>query len=909
MKKEEIEKQGLKKINTDLIAIMDAFRDILIGQGEEAIAVVLKNIYGNKKNEGAVLNNINSEKIIQALSISFQLMNLVEENASVQFRRKVENHVGIDSIRGGWGETFKKLLGKGLTEEQIADVLPNVMVMPVLTAHPTEAKRTSVLDLHRDLYLLLVKKENKIWSVSELEAIDNDIKAILELWWHTREVHREKPNLESERSNLLYYLSKVFPLALEISDKRLKYTWKSMGFNPKRLSSPNQFPVLKFGSWVGGDRDGHPLITASLTRSTLLAHRKAAISILSDALMHVAVRTTFTDGQQVVPKILSDALQSDIALMDNAGTRTLKRNPGESWRQFINLIIAKLNNTQGGNFEKIPPGTWYVTPADLQKDLDVIKESLLETGMVRIAEDLLFPIERKLQCFGFHLAALDIRQNSAFHEKAIEQLLKAASFNDWEYSTWDERKRMEFLNHELQSDRPFAVSGSQIGPEADQVIECYRVVRDHVSAFGYSGIGSFIVSMTRELSDLLVVYLFFRELGMQNMPFQIVPLFETIEDLKQSHKILEAFISHPVIQVKTGKGQNIQEVMLGYSDSNKDGGILASRWNIYRAEQSLTTVAERHGLKLRFFHGIGGTISRGGGKYHRFLDGMPQYATSGQIKLTVQGETIAQQFANLLNATYNLEMLLSGTALQTSYTTRIRKKRDYPFETVRMLSDFSIQKYQELINRPGFLEFYRQATPIDVLECSRIGSRPAQRTGAKTLKDLRAIPWVFSWNQSRFNLTAWYGVGFALSELKNEFPIQYNELKQLANTWPFLRYTLIHIETNLLNADLQLMKQYAALVKEDVIRADFIKLIIDEYTLAREQIIDFLGEEAGNRRYSLHANIKRRHKALLKLHHLHINLLNQWRQFPESQKDRDHNLLDILLMITTALSSGLKSTG
>ncbi len=606
--------------------------------------------------------------------MGFQLMNLVAENASVQFRRKVENHVGIDAIRGAWGEIFKKLLGKGLTEEQIADVLPNVMVMPVLTTHPTEAKRTSVLDLHRDLYLLLVKKENKIWSVSEQEAIDNDIKALLERWWHTREVHMEKPNLESERSNVLYYLSKVFPLALEISDKRLKYTWKAMGFNPKRLSSPSQFPVLKFGSWVGGDRDGHPLITASLTRSTLMAHRKAAMSILSDALMQLAVRTTFSDGQQVVPTILSDAVKRNIAIMDSANTITLKRNHGESWKQFIALIIAKLNNTENGNFEKIPPGTWYATPADLQKDLDVIKESLLESGMARIAENLIFPIERKLQCFGFHLAALDIRQNSAFHEKAIEQLLKAASFNDWEYSTWDEKKRIKFITHELQSNRPFAVSGSEIGPEADQVIECYRVVRDHVRTFGYSGIGSFIVSMTRELSDLLVVYLFFRELDMQHMPFQIVPLFETIDDLMRSHEILEAFISHPVTQVKIKEGQHIQEVMLGYSDSNKDEGILASRWHIYRAEQNLTTVAERHDLKLRFFHGIGGTISRGGGKYHRFLDGMPQYAISGQIKLTVQGETIAQQFANLLNATYNLEMLLSGTTLQTSYTTHIKKK-------------------------------------------------------------------------------------------------------------------------------------------------------------------------------------------------------------------------------------------
>ncbi len=906
MKKEDIEKEGIEKIHTDFNSIMDAFMDVLAGQGEEAIAVTLKDIEDNSKNEGSVLHNPNNEKIIQALSISFQLINLVEENATVQFRRRVENHVGIEAIRGSWGETLNKLQGKGLTEEQIADILPKVMVMPVLTAHPTEAKRTSVLDLHRELYLLLVKKENKIWSVSEQETIDNDIKALLERWWHTREIQFEKPSIESERNNLLHYFTKVFPLALEISDKRLKYTWKAMGFDPKRLSSPARFPVLKFGSWVGGDRDGHPFVTGQLTKNTLLAHRKASISILKDALVNLAARTPFSYTQHAVPKILGNALHRYLTIMEKAGTEALKRNPGEPWRQFINLILAKLDNTLESNIEKLSPETWYASPTELQNDLDIIKESMLETGKPRIVEDLLFPIERKLQCFGFHLATLDIRQNSIFHEKALEQLLKTASFDDWEYSTWDEKKRIEFLNHELQSNRPFAVSGAAIGPEADQLIDCYRVVRDHVMVYGFEGIGSFIVSMTRNLSDLLVVYLFFREMGMQHMPFQIVPLFEIIDDLQKSHEILDAFLSHPFTQSKNKGQHTIQEVMLGYSDSNKDGGILASRWNIYRAEQNLTEVAERHGMQLRFFHGIGGTISRGGGKYHRFLDGMPQYALSGQIKLTVQGEAIAQQFANLLNATYNLEMLLSGTALQTAYTSHFRTKRYYPFDTIRMMSELSIQKYKELINRNGFIEFYRQATPIDLLECSRIGSRPARRTGTKTLNDLRAIPWVFSWNQSRFNLTAWYGVGFALSEIKKNYPQNYNELKQIANIWPFIRYTLIHIETNILNADLQLMQQYAGLVNDENIRNDFLKLITDEYKLAKEQVIDLLGEEAESRRYKLLDNVNRRHNALLKLHNLHINYLNQWRQTPENQNCQ---LQDLLLMITTALSSGLKSTG
>lgn len=909
MKKREIEKLGLVKIHTDLSAIMHSFMEVLKGENEDEIAKALKDITDISNIENYDSHNLNNEKIIQALSISFQLMNLVEENASVQFRRKVENQIGIESIRGSWGETFKKLQNMGLAEEQIAEILPKITVMPVLTAHPTEAKRTSVLDLHRDLYLLLVKKENKIWSISEQDALENDIKSLLERWWHTRELQLEKPNIESERNNLLHYFTKVFPLALEVSDKRLKYTWKAMGFDPKRLSSPEQFPVMKFGSWVGGDRDGHPFVTASLTESTLMSHRQAAIKILRDAMINLAARTTFSDRQHAVPKSLSDAIKSYAETLEMAGTKALQRNPGEPWRQFINLIVVKLDNTLQGDFEKLTPGSWYVSSTELQKDLDIIKSSMFETGIARIVEDLLFPIERKLQCFGFHLACLDIRQNSAFHEKAIEQLLKAASLSDWEYSKWDEEKRVAFLNQELKSNRPFTVRDHAIGYEADQVIQSYLAVRNHVLTYGYSGVGSFIVSMTRNLSDLLVVYLFFREVGMQNMPFQIVPLFETINDLQQSHQILDDFLSHHITKSKIKSDEYIQEVMLGYSDSNKDGGILASRWNIYKAQQNLTDIADKHGIKLKFFHGIGGTISRGGGKYHRFLDGMPQYALSGQIKLTVQGETIAMQFANLLNATYNFEMLLAGTTMQTTLTTHFREKRQYPFDCYKMMSDLSIKKYQELINKPGFIEFYRQATPIDLLECSRIGSRPARRTGARTLSDLRAIPWVFSWTQSRFNLTAWYGVGHALAEIRKNHPKQYDYLKKFVNTWPFFRYTLIQIETNLLNADLNIMKQYAALVTNEQNRSEFSKLIMDEYNLACKQIVDLLGKEAKDRRFHLLDSINRRNKALQQLHKLQIEYLKQWRKNPEETKHLDQNLLDLLLMITTALSSGLKSTG
>ncbi len=903
--KDEIEQQGLQKIHRDLRAAMDALREVLRDLNEDEVAATLKDIDGYEHTTSDDIMAGNEEKSIQALSISFQLMNLVEENATVQFRRKLENNLGLSVIRGSWGETITRLQQKGLTEDQIAAVLPQVKVMPVLTAHPTEAKRTSVLELHRELYLELVKKENQMYSTTERKIIDDGIKSLLERWWRTREVNLEKPNLESERNNVMHYFTQVFPLALERSDQKLRYTWQAMGYDPTRLTTTDQFPVLEFGSWVGGDRDGHPFVTAEVTQSTLLSHRAAALEILRESILKVSARFTFSDGQNPVPSFFHNAIGQLQMQLGEAGKKAIQRNPREPWRQFLNLVVAKLDNTIGAN--KLAPEACYQTSQQLQQDLLILRNSLMEAGAAKIVEDLLFPLERKVQCFGFHLVKLDIRQNSSFHEKALEQMLKAASFKDWEYSHWDEKKRLQFLDAELKSHRPFVVGGVHIGPEADKIIDCYRVVRNHINRYGPQGLGSFIVSMTRGVSDLLVVYLFMRELGMINFPLPIVPLFETIDDLQHAHQVLDGFLSHPMS--KKLIGTRTQEVMLGYSDSNKDGGILASRWNIYQAEQKLTLVGEKHGVKLRFFHGIGGTISRGGGKYHRFLDGMPQGSLSGEIKLTVQGETIAQQFANLLNASYNLEMLLSGTSLQTAYTLHLKQKRLYPFGAFSHMAELSLQKYQQLINRERFIEFYSQATPIDLLERSRIGSRPARRTGKRSLEDLRAIPWVFSWNQSRFNLTAWYGVGYALAEIRKNYPSEYEELRTFAHKWPFLRYNLIHVETNLLNSDEHLMHQYANLVQDKALREEFLKLIMDEFFLAKEQIMDLLGEEALDRRQSLLDNIHRRKEALLKLHHLHIDYLAQWRKMSEQEKESNDLMLDRLLMITTALSGGLKSTG
>ncbi|MFN4285796.1 MAG: phosphoenolpyruvate carboxylase [Lacibacter sp.] len=889
------------KIDADLQQLMQYFKEVLQQVGAGNLTAYL--------NETGQLPDVPEslqEQVVQVLSMVFQLMNLTEENGAVQYRRQLETESGPAAIRGSWAETLQRLLHAGVSETALAEILPQICIRPVLTAHPTEAKRISILELHRDLYLLLAQQEQQHLAPAEQHSLQTRIKALLERWWRTGEVYLEKPTVEAERGNVMHYFTKVFPPVLRLLDERLRYLWQQQGFNPGHLRFPEQFPQLQPGSWVGGDRDGHPYVTAELTRSTLQAHRQAALQLLHTQIQQLGARISFSDLRNRVPNCLQEGMARLHALLGSAATAALQRNPHEPWRQYTNLLQlrmqATLTETTGS----------YGRANELLADLHILRKSLLEIDAEAIYNDLVFPLERHVQCFGFHLARLDVRQNSAFHEKAVEQLLVAAGISNPHFTQWSEAERIEFLTRELQTRRPFVVPGASAGPEADAVLACYRVLREHIDRYGTDGIGSLIVSMTRGLSDLLVILLFLREVGLLETPLQVVPLFETIDDLQRAPHILEAFLQHPAVMRYRQHLPPLQEVMLGYSDSNKDGGIVASRWNIHRAEQRLTQVAAAHGLQLRFFHGIGGTISRGGGKYHRFLESMPVGTLSGDIKLTVQGETIAQQFANRLTAAYNLEMLFSGTLLQTARSIQAVPALAYPEAALEQLAAAAFTHYRQLVEHPLFIPFYSQATPIDVLEQSKIGSRPARRTGQRTLADLRSIPWVFSWGQARFNLTAWYGVGSAIRTLRTQHPELYAVLQQQATHWPFLHYTLIHIETNLHYANRELMQQYAALVADAQAQNTLLQQILTEHESTRQEVETLLGSPASERRHSLLHNMQRRQQPLQLLHLLQLQNLKKWRALRQAGAEGTEDeqlLLQQLLRITTAISAGLKNTG
>jgi phosphoenolpyruvate carboxylase len=619
---------------------------------------------------------------------------------------------------------------------------------------------------------------------------------MLERLWRTGEILLAKPEVSDERRNVSHYLREIFPDALARLDSRLRASWLDAGFDLEVLNG--HFPQLRFGTWVGGDRDGHALVTAQVTRETLVELRTGALVVLDRMLGRLAEKMSLSVYGQTPNAELGEAIARLAHDIPNRAAAILKQDEEEPWRQFARLMRARLPlDTLDDAPVLVDEQGFYCFAPELHADLDVLKHSLESVGAHRLVLSDLTPLYRALETFGFHGAALDVRQNSAFHDRALSQLMVAAGLDGEDFPNWSESERLRFLNAELRSPRPFLHPGAFVDEEAGAVLECFRVLADHLERFGEGGIGSLIVSMTRQLSDLLVVFVLAREAGLMRLTEQglvcalaVVPLFETVEDLEGSADILRAWLEHPVARLslegaKTGAPK--QQVMIGYSDSNKDKGIFASQWALQKGQRAMTEVGASTGVDIQFFHGRGGTISRGAGPTHRFLEALPAGSLGGDVRLTEQGETIAQKYGNRATATYNLELLLAGVAANTLARANWN---NYPRSNLwpNAWRKHRARRIARCWKRPGFMEFFRGATPIDALENARIGSRPSRRTGQATLADLRAIPWVFSWNQSRFYLPGWFGIGSALEEMQLQAPQDFESLKAAVPQWKFLRY-------------------------------------------------------------------------------------------------------------------------
>ena len=904
---------GFEKWDQDFRFLLDAFGHVLTSVGEPELARLMEQAFAAAPVPGGRLPTRGS----QALSVAFQLLNMAEENTANQVRRIRETVNGASSEAGSWPYYLRALRDAGFTASDVAGVVRRVHVEPVLTAHPTEAKRATVLEHHRELYLLLVERENRMRSPLEKEASRQRIEATLERLWRTGEIFLERPDVESEVRNTLHYLTEVFPGAVPLLSDRFWYAWQLV-FPDVALPAE---PRLSFGTWVGGDRDGHPSVTTGVTRRALELLRSGALHLVRQQLEALAGRLSLADRLQAPPSSLTERITETAAMLGAGGSAALARNPGEAWRQAVNLMLARLPAAAG---QPEQPHA-YTRAEALLEDLGILAASLEDVGAGRLARLEVASVARAVSTFGFHLASLDIRQNSEYHDEAVAELLAIAGLDGGDYAEWPESRRLELLTKELASPRPFAVATTELPPEAGASVGVLRLARAWAERYGHRGIGSFVVSMTRGVSDLLNVYLLAREAGLVRntreglvSEIAVTPLFETIDDLERSPRVLAGFLAHPMtmrtlrhLEQRDGRERPLQEVMVGYSDSNKDGGILASQWFLRKAQAEMSAVARQAGVELRFFHGRGGTIGRGAGPTHVFLESLAPGSLQGEMRVTEQGEVVSQKYANKLTAAQHLERILGGVTRWTLMHDRDSHCAPNPAEDVfEAIVAVSRETYLDLIGADGFVEFFSEATPIDAIEASHIGSRPSRRTGRRTIKDLRAIPWVFSWSQARFNLPGWYGVGSAFEHARTTNPSVWKTLYGAARDWPFLSYLLHNVEFSVEAADRGIMTEYAALVEDKAVRERILGRIFTEYDCTRKILAELYGANTEERRPRLEKAIALRREALLRLHREQIVLLREWRQARrEGRADDADRMLPGLLVTVNAIAGGLKTTG
>ena len=878
---QEIIKEGIAHVEVTHTLLVERLVQLLRRQGQDTAVELL--VQGFSKRSKQAL----SAPEIQAISYYFQLLNLAEEHVANHMRRKREAALGPAAEAGHWASYFKRLKELDIQAEAVRKKLATVEVEPVFTKHPTEAKRWSVLRIHRDIVELLEARENCETDYELSESTDH-LDALIERLWLTGELFSQKPKIADELSNLLYYLTQVLPETQEKLDANLSHAFKQAWPDAAQLEG-QELPLLHFGSWVGGDRDGHPFVTSETTSRTLATLRKNAVRILHERFDALAMKLAFTTAQTPAP----DALKKQLA---EAHAEHLSDEP---WRAYVRLLSKQL--------EAVPA-------SETSNRLNLLKKWLIEAGAECVVETYVAPLARLFDCIGLHLARIDIRQNSSYYEKALGQLLESAGIeSESDYQLRDEAQRIELLNAELNNPRPLTHSSTPLPAEAEEVRKTLSVVAEQVAQNGCHTVGALIVSMTRELSDLLTVYVLCKEVGLTadngnglQCVLPVVPLFETYEDLERAPGITQAFLEHPVTQRSLeGQERPRMMIMLGYSDSNKDTGILGSQWALLRAQQELVAVGIKYGVDMQFFHGRGGTVGRGAGPTHRFLEAVPQHALRGGLRLTEQGEVIGQKYNTIKTATANLEYLVAGTLgarlLSSSRNDDMTELNDL----MSKLAGYSQVRYKTFLQTEGFMQFYRQVTPIDAIEQSRIGSRPSRRTGQATLDDLRAIPWVFSWNQSRYYLPGWFGVGTALSKLEQEDPEAMLYLRENWQSTAFLRYIFYNIESSFNSADPKWMNAYAQLVSDETLRTHFHGTIMEEHALTKAQLTKLFGQPLEDRRPRFWKTLQAREAPLQVLHTQQIELLRQMR----SEDGPSAETVESLLLVINAIASGLRTTG
>ncbi len=792
-----------------------------------------------------------------------------------------------------FAEAIAELKSHDISERAILDVLNAALIVPVLTAHPTEVRRKSVIDHRTRLAQLMKRRDEAISAGADGAAIEREIERQIALMWRTRTLRRDRLNVADEVDNALDFMRKVFLPALP----ELYQKWEQA--LPGR---PRSF--LRLGSWIGGDRDGNPFVTAESLEYALAHGAETVLDYYLDQLQQLGADLSISSElAEIAP---------EVEALAKASGDTSPHREDEPYRRALIGIYGRLAAT----FERLcgkPParpalveGKVYATPQEFEADLRLIARSLEGLGGETLGSTgALGSLIRAVETFGFHLATLDLRQNSAVHERVVAELFEAASEID--YLSLSEADRIAVLRKELAGKRPLRTPWASYSDETIQELAILDAAARAHQRFGPECIMQHVVSMTTSVSDLLEILLLLREAGLYRAapqptcPIMPVPLFETIGDLENAPRIMRAYLAIPEVAA-LARTRGSQEVMIGYSDSNKDGGYLTSSWMLSRASEALAPVFAEAGVTMQLFHGRGGSVGRGGGSAFEAIRGQPHGTVNGRIRITEQGEVIAAKFGTLETATGNLEAMASATLLATLEPQRIAPA-DYDRFAHAMdeISREAFSAYRDLVyETPGFADVFRQMTPIAEIATLNIGSRPASRKSSDRIEDLRAIPWVFSWSQARVMLPGWFGVGQALTEGVDK-PL----LQAMAEQWPFFRNTLANMEMMLAKSDMAIAGEYAGLVEDQALGKRVFGRIKDGWQRTHDALLDITGQSfLLEKSPRLDASIRLRLPYIEPLNLLQVELLKRHRG-----AERDERIVEGIKLSINAIATALRNSG
>ncbi|MCJ7597448.1 MAG: phosphoenolpyruvate carboxylase [Methyloceanibacter sp.] len=854
-------------------------------------------------------------RALQAQGLWFQLLSIAEQNAAMRRRRNIENTRGRENLKGTFAQVLAEAKANHVSAGEIEKLLSSLRIRPVITAHPTESKRVTVLEKYRKIYLRLRELENPRWTSRERQALLDELRDQIELVWMTGELHLEKPTVQHEVLRGLHFFEEAL---FEMAPKMHMEMEAQLAVHYPDIKS-DMPPFFQFGSWIGGDRDGNPWVTAEVTRWTLRENARASLTRYRARVVDLLKALSVSERANPVPDSFRAHLDQELEA-SGQGEAIEARNPGEAYRQFLTLILGKL---EGAILRQESAEIGFDRPAyanadELIFDLQLLEDALIEAGLGSLGVDLVRPVRIAAQIFRFSTVRLDLRENTTRTTEALQALWWASvghgedtppEPNTPEWGDWLLRE----LARPAQGPRVM----SALPPTAQETLDIFRSVAELRRSLDREAFGSFILSMTRSVADILGAYLLAKEggvfldaTGTEICPLPIVPLFETIEDLRAAPQIMRQLLNVPLVRRSTRWQGNVQEVMIGYSDSNKDGGYVTSNWELAKAQTKLTKVGAEAGTAISFFHGRGGSVSRGGAPTGRAIAAQPAGSIRGRFRVTEQGEVVSSKYANRGTAGYQMELLAASVfehALKSEREEALQPKWEFD-DAMEALSGAARAAYLGLASNPKLVSYFQQASPIEEIALLNIGSRPARRFGAKSLKDLRAIPWVFAWAQNRHLITGWYGVGTALKTfLSVRGEAGEALIARMFKDSRLFRLIIDEVEKTLALVDLEIAGAYAGLVSDQALRQTIFTMIETELELTKEMVLKVSGGKFLAERFPQHrAALATRLPTINEVNREQVELLRLFRNADDAQKER---YKPALLLSINCVAAGLGATG